>query len=74
MMNILKRDYEYFIRQWPSAAEFLRAAFLRKELLNIEMTQNRNEWDTRRRDELSKLSCCNEDWFLGVVNQYKGDM
>ena len=64
MTMLLTKDQEYFEREFPGAAAFLRAARLRKECYVLAMDKHINEWGRQRLQELLGTLACSEPWFM----------
>jgi hypothetical protein len=66
-MRMLSVDEEYFYREFPSAAAYIRAARLRKELYGLLLKTVLSVWDSNRIEELKRAPACQEPWFLRKI-------
>jgi hypothetical protein len=70
-MRMLFVDEEYFYREFPSAAEFILAASLRKELYGLLRSSVPSESDLSRIEELKRAPACQESWFIRKLEDEK---
>lgn len=69
---MLTRDQEFFDRNFPSAASFLRAANLRTEMYGLAHTYKvLTEWQVSRIHELIRCPACRETWFVVMLRDCK---